>query len=128
MKTCIRCKDNKPLDKFENHPTAKDGKRNQCSACRYKLRLDRDPEYRIKQRDWNLARYGITSAEYSSMLIKQNNKCKVCNIETKLVVDHDHQTNLVRGLLCHHCNTLLGMAKDSPQILERAIRYLQSMP
>lgn len=126
MKTCIRCKESKDLDKFENHSTAKDGKRNQCSACRYAIRLDRDPNYRNKQREWNLGRYGITVAEYDSMLSKQNKKCAVCKDESKLVIDHDHKTKKVRGLLCHHCNTMLGLAKDSPQILQGAIHYLES--
>ena len=128
MKTCIRCKKSKSLDKFENHPTAKDGKRNQCSSCRYAIRLERDPNYRIKQRDWNFGRYGITTKEYDSMMSNQNNRCKICQEEKKLFIDHNHQTGLVRGLLCHHCNTMLGLAKDSPQVLEGAIAYLRSMP
>ena len=128
MKTCIRCQESKELSKFENHPTAKDGKRNQCSACRYEIRLARDPDYRAKQRDWNLGRYGITTLEYEKMLSDQNNKCKICQEEKKLFVDHNHETGIVRGLLCHHCNTMLGLAKDSPQTLEGAIAYLRSMP
>jgi hypothetical protein len=128
MKTCIRCQELKELSKFENHPTSKDGKRNQCSACRYKIRLARDPDYRAKQKDWNLGRYGITTLEYDSMSASQSHKCKICEKETKLVVDHDHKTGIVRGLLCHHCNTMLGLAKDSLQTLQGAIRYLESMP
>ncbi len=128
MKTCIRCKEKQSLDKFGNHPTAKDGKRNQCNSCRYQIRLEKDPDYRIKQRDWNFGRYGITSKEYDQIKNQQNNTCKICKEEKKLFVDHDHSTNLVRGLLCHHCNTMLGLAKDSPQILEGAIRYLNAKP
>lgn len=45
---------------------------------------------------------------------------------TDLHVDHDHETGLIRGLLCHHCNTLLGHAKDSVDVLEAAIVYLKS--
>ena len=126
MKTCIRCKESKDLSKFENHPTAKDGKRNQCTACRYKIRLDREPNYKEKQRHWNLGRYGITPAEYDLMKLNQDNKCKICQEEKDLIVDHDHKTKLVRGLLCHHCNTMLGLAKDSPQTLQGALRYLES--
>jgi len=127
MKTCIRCQESKELSKFGNHPTARDGKRNQCEPCRYQLRKAR-PGHKEKQRYWNLGRYGITPEEYSAMETKQNKKCKICQEEDKLFVDHDHETGMVRGLLCHHCNTMLGLAKDSPQILEGAIAYLRSMP
>ncbi len=40
-------------------------------------------------------------------------------------VDHDHQTGFVRGLLCRDCNAALGLFKDSQEILERAIGYLE---
>lgn len=131
MKQCIRCKENKPIEKFENHPTAKDGKRNQCSSCRYLMRLERDSNYRMKQRDWNLGRYGITIKDYDLMLEVQKNSCAICckkqeDTSKKLFVDHDHTSGKIRGLLCHHCNILLGNAKDDPQILWAAIRYLDA--
>ena len=63
------------------------------------------------------------------MFKKQNNKCAICGIEfsdnNKAFVDHCHKTNRVRGLLCTRCNTLLGMAKDNIEILQKAITYLQ---
>lgn len=40
-------------------------------------------------------------------------------------VDHDHKTGIVRGLLCHHCNFIIGQAEDDPGILMRAVQYLQ---
>jgi len=39
-------------------------------------------------------------------------------------VDHLHGTATVRGLLCHPCNTGLGMFRDTPHLLARAIGYL----
>lgn len=39
-------------------------------------------------------------------------------------IDHDHRTNKFRGFLCSDCNTGLGHFKDSKELLERAIRYL----
>jgi hypothetical protein len=128
MKKCIRCQESKELLKFGNHPTARDGKRNQCEACRYQLRKAR-PGHQDQQRYWNLVgRYGITPEEYSAMETGQGKRCKICQEETKLFVDHNHETGMVRGLLCHHCNTMLGLAKDSPQILEGAIAYLEARP
>ena len=61
------------------------------------------------------------------MLKIQNHKCKICpnliSIDTK-EVDHDHKTGKVRGLLCHRCNLLLGLAKDDINILNNSIIYL----
>jgi hypothetical protein len=42
------------------------------------------------------------------------------------MVDHCHQTKRVRGVLCQHCNTLLGMAKDKIRVLRAAIKYLRT--
>lgn len=43
----------------------------------------------------------------------------------KLVVDHCHETGVVRGLLCHNCNRGLGLFKDSETSLVEAIKYLK---
>lgn len=43
----------------------------------------------------------------------------------RIHVDHDHATGQIRGLLCFGCNSILGLVKDSPDILQRAIGYLR---
>lgn len=75
-------------------------------------------------------KYEMTLEEYESRLTSQNNRCKICKSAQAggpanvFVVDHDHKTNQVRGLLCMPCNILLGMAKDSTETLSNAINYL----
>lgn len=54
--------------------------------------------------------------------------CTICSEQIGLVVDHDHSTGLIRGLLCTNCNTGLGMFKDNIKILEAAIKYLKDPP
>lgn len=76
-----------------------------------------------------LKQYGLTPEQYNQILIAQDHKCALCfspNPGSKgtFHVDHDHKTNQVRGLLCHSCNTALGLFKDNPQILQLAIAYL----
>jgi hypothetical protein len=60
-------------------------------------------------------------------LIEQNNRCAICfEVFTKTPhIDHDHETNEFRGLLCRSCNHLLGNARDKILILENAIQYLK---
>lgn len=71
------------------------------------------------------SRYGITEPMYRKMIEVQNNECLICN-EPAAVIDHDHITNEVRGLLCAGCNRGLGGFKDNPESLMRAAAYLVS--
>lgn len=81
---------------------------------------------------WLIAKYGIDEAAYKAILKGQKYKCKICGILAAessttgiLVVDHDHKTGMIRGLLCPACNKMLGFAKDSPTTLLKAIQYLK---
>jgi hypothetical protein len=81
-------------------------------------------------------RRGITVEQYNSMVLDQDNKCKICNrAETRknrngetgrLSIDHCHNSNKVRGLLCHNCNTGIGKFFDDIELLKNAISYLGS--
>ena len=57
-------------------------------------------------------------------LIATTFSCTICGQGGDLVVDHDHQTNKIRGMLCNHCNRGLGHFKDNPNLLEYARNYL----
>jgi hypothetical protein len=74
-------------------------------------------------------KYGITSADYEALLSAQGGVCAICGLPPKqnkrLHVDHDHSTAQVRGLLCHNCNLILGLAHDSEAVLLRATLYLE---
>lgn len=85
----------------------------------------------IRTRIWNrrnsLAKYGITRTEWAAMFAAQDGACAICTepLGDRPHVDHDHATGDVRGLLCPHCNWMLGNAKDSPANLRRAALYLE---
>lgn len=71
-------------------------------------------------------RYGITLDEWEKIKSNQNHSCAICKLKVKrLVIDHCHKTLQVRGLLCSQCNTMLGMAKDTTEMLNSAIKYLE---
>lgn len=59
-----------------------------------------------------LHHYGITVDEYDKMYSDQDGECCWCSTyHDTLCVDHDHDTNKIRGLLCHHCNRLVGQVE-----------------
>lgn len=69
-------------------------------------------------------RYGITAERAADMLKEQRGECAVCSKANKrLVIDHDHKTGQVRGLVCDSCNRSLA-ALDNAEWLERARIYL----
>lgn len=79
--------------------------------------------------------FNISSQKAEELYFKKlDGICEICgqketltrnNKIRKLSIDHNHQTNKIRGLLCSKCNTLLGRAEDSIQILKQAIEYLE---
>ena len=71
--------------------------------------------------------YGLEEDQHKKLLNEQKGGCAICRKVPKkqLSVDHDHQTNEVRGLLCQSCNTGLGLFADSPELLRAAAIYLE---
>ena len=77
--------------------------------------------------------FNMTVDDYMVMYEKQNGQCAICGADTasngtrkNFCVDHDHETGKVRGLLCHNCNVSVGLMKDSPSLLRKAAKYLES--
>jgi hypothetical protein len=77
---------------------------------------------------------GLTLEEFENQERIQDYKCLICrNPETRtfqgritrLVVDHDHKTGVLRGLLCSNCNKMLGFSLDNITTLLNAIKYLE---
>lgn len=71
------------------------------------------------------SRHGITKEQWHTMYAEQDGKCAICHLPSKLMLDHCHTTNTIRGLLCHQCNLGLGHFKDNQELLQAAISYLQ---
>jgi len=84
----------------------------------------------IKAREYKLKkRYGITIADYERMLKEQGGGCFICGNKPKpgknLDVDHSHQTNFVRGILCRYCNSkLLRHLRDNKVRAKGLVKYL----
>ena len=75
--------------------------------------------------------YGIGIDEYNNLYKKQEGRCAICKrpggtgrAET-LVVDHDHETGFIRGLLCPQCNVGIGGLQENKRIIIAALFYLE---
>lgn len=132
-KICTTCGIRKPFEEFSKYfRKNSDGRRNQCKLCDSKWKaLNRDRQQTLTRVSMMLKKYGLDEASLRDMMDKQNGCCAIC--EESLVtydskqtfhIDHCHNTNVVRGLLCNSCNLMLGSAKDSPSILRKGIEYL----
>jgi len=79
-----------------------------------------------KARTYSKRYHGVDRATYLAMCEQQHHLCAICQRKRKLVVDHCHTTNLVRGLLCRTCNTGVGCFRDNCDLLQLVILYLQA--
>lgn len=70
-------------------------------------------------------------------LRKLTNRCQICGNEEKSVtrhgkdkmrllsIDHDHETGMIRGIICSNCNRAIGLMGDSVELLRKAALYLE---
>lgn len=116
MLTCTRCKIEKPptAEFFPPHNKKLNGLDSWCRNCRatYRSEICRG-RFREHMDDETLKSIKADIQE-----------CVICGVGGKLVVDHDHTTGEVRGMLCNHCNRGLGHFRDDPHLLEFARMYL----
>jgi hypothetical protein len=132
MKRCPVCETEKDLSQFWKSQYL-------CIACqKHKQKnswVSRTPKKRLEQH--LKYKYGVSHTQFMEEWALQKGCCAVC--EEKLpdlmayedrrrlyAIDHNHKTGVFRGILCLNCNTLLGMAKDSTQVLQKAIDYLNN--
>ncbi len=116
MLSCTKCKCEKPAtaEYFPLHNKKLNGLDSWCRACRATYRSG-----------INRGRFRDVISDEALKDLKQSIKqCVICGAEEKLVVDHDHKTGQIRGMLCNHCNRGLGHFKDDPMLLEFAAQYL----
>lgn len=138
MKPCKKCNKIKPLSEFFKDKGLADGHANICKECKqastYEWRKKNKDKYNAYMRQKNkdrypearLQRYGISLEQHTKMLIAQNYVCAICKkaptSNRPLVVDHDHVTNEVRGLLCYKCNRDM-VAVDDKEHLDKLLSY-----
>lgn len=125
-----------PISNFWINNARKDGYNSSCKFC-VNLLVSKRPKKVITQKQlddrkaYNLNRnFKMTPQDYKDLLEKQGNRCSICprtqcTTGRSFAVDHNHLTGKIRGLLCAHCNTALGLLRvdGGTSILSRALEY-----
>lgn len=127
---CRQCKVDKPSGDYYWKSNGRVAYGQDCRDC-LKVKWA-TPEWKDRQRDNNLKRlYGISAKEYDALLEKQNGVCAICKQESdatgknsKLHVDHDHSTEMVRGLVCYRCNIAMGFLSEDWDRIYKILDYL----
>ena len=136
--TCSRCKKNLPRENFQAIKGLP-GSRRARAACKNYENSSRK-YYGKKSKENRYQNYtfpdsGFTVEDYQESINKKEQLCFICNnpevkINSKtntvqnLSIDHDHESGLVRGLLCTKCNLALGNLGDNIKGLLQALEYL----
>lgn len=126
---CLTCKKRRSLSRMETDIT--------CKRCIEDLREEnhRSETGRESPRARNLhqkrvARHGMSLAGFAALKRQQGGGCAICRripLNSRgLVIDHNHVTDEVRGLLCFACNSGVGLFQDDPALLAAAIDYLKA--
>lgn len=140
-KVCSGCDIVKGKSSFNFQHANKDGLNKHCKEClaagnRKKNQKPRRIPTPAENRKMNLKRkFGITPEEFDQMLFDQGGGCAICGDDdpapargagtSLFVVDHCHDTGVVRSLLCSGCNKAIGFLKDDPTIAKNASEYLK---
>lgn len=127
MKWCPDCQTIQPVEAFPRNRADRSGFATYCRPCHNARTRANIKKNHGNTRNYHLmGRYGLTGAEYDRMFAAQGGLCAVCRKATAAHVDHDHETEVVRGLPCSSCNQALGNARDDIDVLRRLVNYLHA--
>lgn len=151
MRYCKQCKLNKELSKFIKVKSNKDGLSLYCNQCLYLKNKKTQDEYAKKHKEEKKQKgkiyrdklgfkilkgkrlktmYNISMEEYERKYINQNGLCDICGKSILLnsqntCLDHNHNTNQIRSLLCRWCNTGIGFFNEDIETFLKAINYIK---
>ncbi len=133
-KQCGLCKETKPIHEFtgKTRYRTKDGTE-KCTTspyCKKCLKLFRDDWKQRNPHYWIKQTYNLSEDEAYYWYKKSMGTCEICGYrwiegDEHLCVDHNHTTGKVRGILCKHCNYVLGHSRESQELLEKTIEYIK---
>lgn len=110
---CRHCKIEKPLESYHKNPGSAEGRRYECKDCRKSGAVADAEASRKLMKKYNITRPKLGTA------------CACCGrTDKRLVCDHIHGTETIRGFTCDDCNVGIGRLGDNLAGLENAIKYL----
>lgn len=121
QKVCSICRMPKAAEQFYKSNSNRDGLHTWCKECSDRRTVENGRK-RVQ---------GVSPEEVEAMIAAQNGRCAICCDDILAVVkrapsvDHCHKSGVVRGVLCNRCNSVIGYAKDSVDVLRSAIMYLE---
>lgn len=141
------CKECHGSDMKNRRDTDEEFRKKCVEKCKEYYRKNRE-QLRKQKREWaaenkdrNRYRrieigFGLSQEQFDAVFEHQGKCCGICKSETygksrnrlSWHIDHDHSTGVVRGILCSRCNPMLGLGRDSIDILRKAIEYLELPP
>lgn len=135
VKYCKGCDKSLELSRFGSDSKSKDGFRYWCRPCEISYTKEWRLANPVKTQDYNRkaslkSTYGLSVEQYNDMFVAQGGRCAICKkhqseFKRRFAVDHDHETGVVRELLCTKCNPGIGYFKDNPENLRQAALYLE---
>lgn len=109
-KKCAKCKKEKMASEFIKHYHTSTGLGSYCLLCHAEINI--------------ASKYGMSPETLKKFKKDRNNQCEVCGSKKSIVVDHNHETGVVRGLLCNNCNAALGFVEEDTYRLANLADYL----
>jgi hypothetical protein len=126
FKYCPHCGDTKSIAEFGRNRSKNTGLTSYCKPCHNVAMAENKAKNHGSVRSFMLKRrYGLTAEQVDEMCEQQGGVCLICLSSPAVHVDHDHETGLVRGLLCFSCNGALGQFDDEAWRLRLAADYLE---
>lgn len=141
MLKCSTCLDDKPTTSFSKKANTKRGYSYVCKDCHNiyvrtkwyvnnrQKQIKSSSDWRIKNQFIFLANsYKLDAGLIERVYKEANGRCQLCGKKRKLVLDHCHETGVLRGFICMSCNSGLGHLGDNKDSLLLAVEYLDRCP
>ena len=109
-------------------------KKSKYSPEAWKRRSERSKKYKQENPDkaWHnryiAQTYKVTKEQYDALLASQGGFCAICGGPPDRLfycIDHSHKTGKIRGLLCHKCNSGIGMFQECLANIKKAVEYIE---
>lgn len=120
---CKRCSIEKDVSLFPIDKRNLNWTNNICKHC-HGVRNNLNGKPFKKRRNWLRRGWPIEEVEKAEAALQWIKNCQICGNDKHLHADHNHVTNVFRGILCHKCNRAMGFFNDDPERLRKAADYV----